>query len=61
MIFVQWYVYINQEQIYSEETVAFIDGEVKSIIDKAYNTAKEILSANIDILHIVAEILLKNS
>lgn len=61
MIFVQWYVYINQEQIYSEETIAFIDGEVKSIIDKAYNTAKEILSANIDILHIVAEILLKNS
>lgn len=36
MIFVQWYVYINQEQIYSEETAIIIDGEVKSIIDKAY-------------------------
>ena len=36
-----------------------IDAEIKKIIDKAYNTAREILSRNIDKLHIVAGILLE--
>ena len=48
-----------QTKNYSEETAAIIDEEVKSIIDRAYNTAKEILAANIDKLHIVAGILLE--
>lgn len=49
---------LAQTKDYSEETAAIIDKEVKVIIDKAYNTAKQILSANIDKLHIVAGILL---
>ena len=44
---------------YSEETAALIDSEVKRIIDSAYKMAKEILSSNIDKLHIVAGILLE--
>ena len=50
---------LAQTKNYSEETAAIIDEEVKAIIDKAYNTAREILSANIDKLHIVAGILLE--
>ena len=50
---------LAQTKNYSEETAAIIDEEVKSIIDKAYNTARKILSANIDKLHIVAGILLE--
>ena len=50
---------LAQTKNYSEETAAIIDEEVKSIIDRAYNTAKEILATNIDKLHIVAGILLE--
>ena len=50
---------LAQTKNYSEETAAIIDEEVKAIIDKAYNTAKQILSANIDKLHIIAGILLE--
>ena len=50
---------LAQTKNYSEETAAVIDEEVKVIIDKAYNTARQILSANIDKLHIVAGILLE--
>ena len=50
---------LAQTKNYSEETAAIIDEEVKAIIDRAYNTAKEILAANIDKLHIVAGILLE--
>ena len=48
----------TQTRNFSEETAGLIDEEVKSIIDKAYNTAKQILSANMDKLTIVAEKLL---
>ena len=48
-----------QTKSYSEETAAVIDEEIKRIIDTAYNTAKKILSDNIDKLHIVAGILLE--
>ncbi|MCQ2969933.1 MAG: ATP-dependent zinc metalloprotease FtsH, partial [Clostridium sp.] len=44
---------IAQGKNYSEETAALIDQEVKKIIDTAYITAREILSNNIDKLHIV--------
>jgi len=48
-----------QTKNYSEETAAIIDEEIKKIIDNAYYNAKEILSNNIDKLHIVAGILLE--
>lgn len=48
-----------QTKNYSEETAAIIDEEVKKIVDNAYYNAKEILSNNIDKLHIVAGILLE--
>ena len=48
-----------QTKTYSEETAAIIDEEVKRIIDTAYNRARQILSDNIDKLHIVAGILLE--
>ena len=48
-----------QSRNYSEETAGIIDAEIKKIIDKAYMTAKQILTANADKLHIVAQILLE--
>ncbi len=48
-----------QSRNYSEETAGIIDEEVKKIIDKGYMTAKQILTANVDKLHIVAQILLE--
>ena len=50
---------LAQTKNYSEETASIIDEEVKVIIDNAYKMAKQILSANIDKLHIVAGILLE--
>ena len=44
---------------YSEETAAIVDEEVKRIVDNGYNTALEILKANIDKLHAVAGVLLE--
>ena len=44
---------------YSEETASVIDEEVKKIIDKAYNTALELLRTHIDKLHAVAGVLLE--
>ena len=43
---------------YSEETAAAIDEEVRSIVEKAYADAKEILQQHIDRLHFVAQYLL---
>ena len=48
-----------QSRNYSEDTAGLIDEEVKKIIDKAYMTARQILTANADKLHIVAQILLE--
>ena len=48
-----------QSKEYSEETAAIIDEEVKKIVDKAYNEAKQILTEHIDKLHAVAGILLE--
>ena len=49
----------TQTKEFSEQTSALIDSEVKKIIDKAYKTAGEILTANRDKLDIVANILLE--
>ena len=48
-----------QQRNYSEETAGIIDEEVKRIVDKAYQIARQILNENIDKLHIVASILLE--
>ena len=48
-----------QTKDYSEETAGIIDEEVKKIIDRAYNRAKDILSEHSDKLHTVAGILLE--
>lgn len=44
---------------YSEEVAAAIDREMRSLIDKAYNKAEELLKDNINKLHNVAEALLE--
>ena len=44
---------------YSETIAAQIDEEVKSIIEKAYEDCKVILTANTDKLHLLAKYLLK--
>ena len=44
---------------YSEEVAAEIDREMRSIIDKAYSKAEQLLKENIDKLHKVAEALLE--
>ncbi len=43
----------------SDETAHIIDEEIRLIIDRTYQTAKKILHANMDKLHIMAEALLK--
>ena len=48
-----------QSKNYSEETAGIIDEEIKSIIDKAYDRAKTILTENVDKLHSVAGVLLE--
>ena len=48
-----------QTKDYSEETAGIIDEEVKRIVDKAYNRAREILTEHVDKLHRVAGILLE--
>jgi cell division protease FtsH len=45
---------------YSEKTSAEIDDEIRHIIDEAYKRCQDILLANMDILHLTAEYLLKH-
>ncbi|OQY02619.1 MAG: cell division protein FtsH [Desulfobacteraceae bacterium 4572_130] len=49
---------INQPREYSEYTARKIDEEVSLITNKSYNTAKNVLKNNIEILHKLAELLL---
>ena len=44
---------------YADQTAALIDSEVKSIIDEAYERAKEILSQNEEVLHKCAALLIE--
>ena len=44
---------------YSEEIAAQIDNEVRSIIDRAYNRCEDLLTANLNKLHVVAKALLE--
>ena len=50
---------MTQAKAYSEETARKIDSEVSLIIDRAYETAKEILEDNIDILHALTDLLIE--
>ena len=45
---------------YSAKTAAEIDDEIRTIIENAHSTCREILTKHIDKLHFVAEFLLKN-
>ena len=49
----------TSQRSYSEETAAEIDREVKSIVDKAYENAKQILEDNRNYLEQVASILME--
>ncbi len=50
----------NSSKNYSEETAAKIDSEIKKIIMEAYARTEELLRANIDKLHFIAEFLVRN-
>ncbi|MCD6273257.1 MAG: ATP-dependent zinc metalloprotease FtsH [Deltaproteobacteria bacterium] len=50
---------ISQHRDYSEETAKKIDEEINSLIKKAYKTAQKVLNENLDILHMLAELLLE--
>lgn len=57
------YVFLGREvsraKVYSEFTAQEIDGEVKSIIDAAFKTAKDIITAKQDKLELIAKSLLE--
>lgn len=50
---------VTQRKDVSDATNKEIDAEVRGIIDRAYNTARETLEANLDGLHIMAKALMK--
>jgi cell division protease FtsH len=50
---------LTQVQDYSERTAVEIDEEVRRIIQESYQKAKALLSADIELLHKVAELLLE--
>jgi cell division protease FtsH len=57
------FIFLGREmaraKVYSEFTAQEIDGEVKRIIDDAYKTAKDIITANRDKLELIAKCLLE--
>jgi cell division protease FtsH len=50
---------LAQMRNYSEKIAAEIDEEIRSIIDKAYHRAEELLKTNLEKLHLVAEALIE--
>jgi len=50
---------LNSSRNYSENIAAQIDEEVKLMVDRAYDSAQEILEQNMKKLHYIAEFLLK--
>ena len=50
---------MTQRQEVSDETNQLIDLEVRAIIDRTYTAAKDVLEANMDKLHKMAEALIK--
>ena len=49
----------TQTKYYSEKTALEIDAEIRRIIMEAYERAKELLCANLEVLHKMAEVLLE--
>ena len=49
---------ITQRRAVSEQTAQLVDAEVKRIIEHAFSRAKEVLNANMELLHTVAQALL---
>src|SRR5690606_22030767 len=50
---------VTRHKAISDETTHIIDQEVRSIIDRNYERAEELLKANIDKLHMMAEALIR--
>ena len=50
---------VNKHQEFSEKTTELIDSEIRHLIETSYTEAKRILSENIDILHAMADALIK--
>jgi cell division protease FtsH len=50
---------ISQQRDYSEKTAIAIDEEVRSLVEGAYNRARQLLTDNVDKLHILALALLE--
>ncbi len=50
---------VTQTKHVSDDTAKLIDDEVRNIIDRNYDRAKEILEANMDILHTMKDALMK--
>jgi cell division protease FtsH len=50
---------VTQHKSISNETASKIDGVVRGILDRAYARSKELLTANLDKLHVMAETLLQ--
>jgi cell division protease FtsH len=50
---------VSRAKLYSETTAQEIDVEVKRIIDEAYKTAKDLITANLDKLELIAKSLLE--
>jgi cell division protease FtsH len=50
---------ISQHRDYSEKTAIMIDEEVRSLVDGAYNHARQLLVDNVDKLHLLAGALLE--
>ena len=49
----------GSKQEFSDSTARTIDEEVRALIDRNYNRSKQILAANVDILHAMADALIK--
>ncbi|ORU00449.1 Cell division protein FtsH [Anaerovibrio sp. JC8] len=50
---------INNQRNYSEEVASDIDREVRKYIEEAYEACRELLTENIDKLHVIAEALIE--
>lgn len=50
---------VTQHKNVSDETAHVIDGEIRSVIDRNFTRAREILTEKMDILHLMADALLK--
>ena len=50
---------ITQHRDYSEETARLIDAEIRAIVTRSYEKAKEIIQSNMDVLHRLASTLLE--